>query len=69
MKRILLQVSGSIHLMFTLGWFLPMMIAFIGGTADMSLWCAVVGLISIIAHLVWAMTEAEWIYQMSKRKR
>lgn len=69
MKRTLLQISGSIHLLFTLGWFIPMMIGFIGGTAGLSLVVAIIGLVSIIGHMWWAITEAEWLYQMSKRRR
>ena len=54
---------------FTLGWFIPMTIGFIGGTADLSVVVAIIGLVSIIGHMWWILTEAEWLYQMSKRRR
>lgn len=69
MKRILLQVSASIHLTLFFGWLLPMMGAFIGRTAKVSTWAAILGLFSIIGQIAWAILEDKWTYEIRKKKR
>lgn len=69
MKRILLQVSGGIHSMLFLGWLLPCMVAFAGGTQSSPTWVAIIAVVCIIGQMAWGLTETLWIYQMNKRKR
>lgn len=67
MKKTLLQISGTIHVLLFLGWVLPAMVAFAMGTEDYPTWLAMLGMSCIIAHVCWGMLEAEWLYQQSKR--